>query len=137
MKKVCISGYFTLIHVGHIRLMKEAKALGDYLVVILNNDDQLKVKKGKVVVSAAHRKEIIEAIKCVDEVVVSIDKDGSQCETLAMIKPDIFANGGDRNEGNIPEVQTCIDNNIEMVYNVGAGGKIDSSTRLLKEQENQ
>lgn len=132
MTKVCVSGYFTIIHVGHIRMFKAAKALGDELVVILNNDEQLKNKKGSVVVSAKHRKEILEAIECIDEVVISIDKDETVCETLKLIKPDIFANGGDRVSDNVPEVKICDENNIQMIWNVGAGGKIDSSTRLLK-----
>ena len=131
MKKVCVSGYFTLLHVGHTRLFKEAKALGDELYVILNNDEQLKMKKGTVPVSAEHRKEILETIKYVDHVVVAVDEDRTVCKTLEMIKPDIFANGGDRILENVPEVKVCQDNNIEMVWNIGAGGKIDSSTRLL------
>lgn len=135
MKTVCVSGYFTILHVGHVRMFKEAKALGDKLVVILNNDDQLKAKKGYVVVSASNRKEIIEEFACVDEVVISIDTDGSVCKTLEMIKPNIFANGGDRVLENIPEVDVCKRNNIEMVWNVGHGGKVDSSSRLIEEMK--
>ncbi|MGE0793078.1 MAG: adenylyltransferase/cytidyltransferase family protein [Candidatus Woesearchaeota archaeon] len=135
MKIICVSGYFTILHVGHIRMFKEAKALGDKLVVILNNDKQLIAKKGRLIMSAEHRKEILEAIKYIDEVVISIDEDRSVCKTLEMIKPDVFANGGDRNFDNIPEVKTCQENNIEMVWNIGAGGKVDSSSRLIEESE--
>lgn len=116
-------------------MFKEAKALGDKLVVILNNDKQLIAKKGRLIMSAEHRKEILEAIKYIDEVVISIDEDRSVCKTLEMIKPDVFANGGDRNFDNIPEVKTCQENNIEMVWNIGAGGKVDSSSRLIEESE--
>ena len=132
MKTVCISGYFTILHLGHIRYIRDAKKLGDKLIVIINNDEQVFNKKGLIVMNEEHRKEILENIKGVDEVVISIDTDSSVCKTLEMIKPDIFANGGDRFEDNIPEVKTCKDNNIKMIFNVGEGGKLDSSTRLLE-----
>lgn len=132
MKKVVVSGYFNPMHIGHIRLLKEAKSLGDYLVVILNNDEQVKLKGSVPFMNIEDRKEIVEAIKYVDEVFISIDKDKTICKSLEAINPDIFANGGDRNQDEIPESKVCRDNNIEMIDNVG-GDKIRSSSILIKE----
>ena len=132
MKKVAVSGYFNPLHIGHIRLLKEAKALGDYLIVILNNDEQVKLKGSVPFMSIEDRKEIVEAIKYVDEVFIALDKDRSICQSLAIVKPHIFANGGDRNQGEIPEAKVCRDNKIEMIDNIG-GDKIRSSSNLIKE----
>ena len=129
--KVVVSGYFNPIHVGHIRMIEAAKKLGDYLIVILNNDKQVKIKGSVPFMNQDDRAEIVKAIKWVDEVFISIDKDGSQCESFRRIKPDIFANGGDRNKGNIPEDVVCKELNIKMIDNVG-GEKIRSSSSLIK-----
>src|SRR4030042_3947563 len=98
---VAVSGGFYPIHVGHIRLFKEARALGDELVVILNNDNWLKQKKGFVFMPQEQRKELISAIKFVDRVIFTKHsrhfKDRSVCAELKKLRPDIFANGGDRN----------------------------------------
>jgi D-beta-D-heptose 7-phosphate kinase/D-beta-D-heptose 1-phosphate adenosyltransferase len=133
---VAVSGGFDPIHVGHIRLLKEAKALGTKLVVILNNDHWLTKKKGYFYIPQDERKEIIEAITYVDEVMISNHSinpsDMSVCKELEKIHPDIFANGGDRVLENIPEVETCKKINCKMVFNVGHGGKIQSSSWLLE-----
>ena len=134
MKKVAVSGYFNPLHIGHIRLLKEANKLGDYLVVILNNDEQVKLKGSVPFMSIEDRKEIVLAIKYVDEVFISIDNDRTICKSLSKVHPDIFANGGDRNKGEIPEVKVCQDNNIKMIDNVG-GSKIRSSSILIKEAD--
>ena len=134
MTTVCVSGYFTILHKGHIQLFEEAKKLGDRLVVIVNNNDQQIQKKGKLIHDAEDIKCIIENLKMVDEVVVTIDKDRTVCETLKMIKPDIFANGGDRVGDNVPEVKVCEEEGIKMVFNVG-GGKVNSSSDILKRGE--
>lgn len=131
---VCCSGGFDPVHIGHVRYFREAKALGDYLVVILNSDNFLKQKKGYIFMPFEERKEIIESIRYVDKVVACIDKDQTVCQTLDKIKPDIFAKGGDSTAGNIPEYDTCNRCNIEMVFNVG-GCKIQSSSRLVDESK--
>ena len=135
MKKVVVSGGFDPIHVGHLRMFKEAKALGDYLIVVVNNDNWLKKKKGYCFMSEKDRIEIIQAFKYVDEVYLTKHKpntdDMSICEALKYIKPDISANGGDRHINNIPEYSLCKELNIGMIFNIG-GGKIRSSSELVK-----
>src|SRR5574340_910385 len=138
MKTVAISGGFDPVHVGHIELMKEAKALGGRLVVILNNDNWLHFKKGFVFMPEKERAEIIKAIRYVDDVIITKHgpdtKDISICRELEGLKPDIFANGGDRKpDGDpIPEVELCNKLGIQLVYNVGKSGKIQSSSELVK-----
>jgi len=132
---VAVSGGFDPVHVGHIRLFKEAKKLGDELVVILNNDNWLLKKKGYVFMPENERKEVIEAIRWVDRVILTSHppdpEDMSVSEELRKLKPDIFANGGDRTSENIPEIKVCQEINCKMVFNVG-GEKIQSSSSLLK-----
>ncbi len=132
---VAASGGFDPIHIGHVRIFKRAKALGDKLVVILNNDNWLMKKKGYVFMPQEERKEIIEAIKYVDKVVLTRHakdtEDMSVCAELKKIRPDIFANGGDRKLGNIPEVPVCEEIGCKMVFNVGEGGKVQSSSWLV------
>jgi cytidyltransferase-like protein len=132
---VSVSGGFDPIHIGHVRIFKHAKKLGDKLIVILNNDNWLKKKKGYVFMPEHERKEIIEAIKYVDQVILTSHtkntKDKSVCNELRKIRPDIFANGGDRKIDNIPEVSVCKEIDCKMIFNVGEGGKIQSSSWLV------
>ena len=133
---VAVSGGFAPVHAGHIQLFEEAKKLGDELVVILNNDNWLKKKKGFVFMSQQERKKILEAIRWIDRVVVSSHgpnpRDMSVNMELQKIKPAIFANGGDRTKNNIPEVATCNKIKCKIAFNVGRDGKIQSSSWLLK-----
>ena len=137
-KTVAISGGFDPIHFGHVEMMQEAKALGDRLVVIVNNDNWLKAKKGFAFMPEQERIAIIQAIKYVDDVVLTKHelntKDISICSELEELKPDIFANGGDRKpDGDpIPEVELCNRLGIKLVYNIGKSGKIQSSSDLVK-----
>jgi cytidyltransferase-like protein len=128
MKIVAVSGYFDPIHVGHLEYLKMAKSLGDKLVVIINSDYQASLKKGKSFMPEQDRLEIVQALRCVDEVFLSIDKDKSVCKSLEHLKPDIFANGGDRSLEEIPETVVMKKHNIEMVD--GLGEKIRSSSEI-------
>ena len=128
MKVVAVSGYFDPIHVGHLEYLKMAKSLGDKLVVIINSDYQASLKKGKSFMPEQDRLEIVQALRCVDEVFLSIDKDKSVCKSLEHLKPDIFANGGDRSLEEIPETAVMKKYNIEMVD--GLGEKIRSSSEI-------
>jgi len=125
---VAVSGYFDPIHVGHLEYLKLAKQLGDRLVVIVNNDKQAVLKKGKSFINEKDRMEIVSALKCVDETFLSIDNDKSVCKSLEFLKPDIFANGGDRNFGESPETPILKKYKIKMVD--GLGAKIRSSSEI-------
>ena len=135
MKRVAVSGGFDPIHIGHVRLINEAKKLGDKLIVIVNNDNWLKKKKGYTFMSEDDRVEIIRNLKAVDEVVLTKHEENTEdmsvCLELEEIKPDIFANGGDRKENNIPEYALCEKLGIQMVFNVG-GEKLRSSSELVE-----
>lgn len=128
MKKVAISGYFDPIHVGHLEYISLSKKLGDYLIVIINNNHQCTLKKGKHFMDENDRAKILEAIEGVDEVFISIDKDRTVCKSLEKIRPDIFTNGGDRHNKEIPEAIVCKKYGIELLD--GLGKKIRSSSDL-------
>ena len=126
--KIAVSGYFDPIHVGHLEYLKMAKSLGDILVVIVNNNQQCVLKKGKFFMDENDRLEIVKAIKYVDEVVLSVDLDKTVCKSLELIRPNIFANGGDRSTEEVPETSVCKKYKIKMVD--GLGEKIRSSSSL-------
>src|SRR3989344_4270805 len=130
---VAISGYLDPVHVGHLELIQKAKALGDKLIVIVNNTEQAIMKKGFEFMPFSERLKIIKEIKGVDDVFPSIDTDRTVCKSLAALKPDIFANGGDRHQGEIPEVAICRKLGIKMID--GLGDKIQSSSDLVKKAE--
>ncbi|KKP80121.1 MAG: hypothetical protein A2271_00335 [Candidatus Moranbacteria bacterium RIFOXYA12_FULL_35_19] len=140
---VAVSGGFDPIHVGHVRMFKEAKALGDELVVILNNDNWFGIKGRDLFMPEQERKEIIEALKPVDRVIISKHKKSkkkfdrttreySVCNELEELRPDIFANGGDRFKDDVPEVETCKKIGCKTIFNIGKGGKVQSSSWLLE-----
>jgi len=134
---VAVSGGFDPIHIGHVRMFNEAKKFGDKLVIILNNDNWLRKKKGASFMPDQERKEVIEALGAVDEVILTSHgenpEDMSVCAELEKLRPNVFANGGDRkNENDIPEAVVCRKHGIEMVFNVGKGGKVQSSSWLLE-----
>jgi len=132
---VAVSGGFDPVHIGHVRLFNEARKLGDKLIVILNNDNWLMKKKGYVFMPQAERKEIIESFASVDEVIYTahgIDpEDMSVSEALLRLRPHIFANGGDRHTYNTPENDACAKIGCQRAYNIGAGGKVQSSSWLI------
>jgi bifunctional ADP-heptose synthase (sugar kinase/adenylyltransferase) len=100
-------------------------------MVIVNNDDQARLKKGRPFMPCKERMQLIEELKCVDIVVESIDTDRTVCNTLSTVepKPDFFCNGGDQNNNTIPEGSVCEARNIEL--RDGFGEKIQSSSWLI------
>ena len=141
MRVVVISGYFNPIHVGHLDYIENAAALGDHLVVIVNSDTQVTVKGSTMFMDQEARKRIVQSIKGVDETVISIDENGSVVDTLEKIylgysnqephfESMVFANGGDRKEGSVPEVELCERLGIDTIYGIG-GEKVESSSNLL------
>jgi D-beta-D-heptose 7-phosphate kinase/D-beta-D-heptose 1-phosphate adenosyltransferase len=135
--RVAVSGYFNPLHVGHLEMIEKAKKLGDYLIVIVNNDKQVKLKGRVPFMNEKDRVKIIKALKWVDEVVLAVDnykwENGEVpiIKTLAKVKPNIFAKGGDRKikSGNIPEDDICQKLNIKIID--GLGKKIRSSSILI------
>tara|TARA_Y100000592_G_scaffold37173_1_gene58831 strand:+ start:714 stop:1163 length:450 start_codon:yes stop_codon:yes gene_type:complete len=133
---VVVSGYFDPIHVGHLEMMKLAKQLGDELVVIVNNDKQAKLKKKKSFMSEDDRLKIVKAIRYTDAAFISVDEDKTVCGSLEKVRRNykdyniIFANGGDRHSGEIPESKVCKKCNIQMID--GLGDKIRSSSEIVK-----
>jgi cytidyltransferase-like protein len=136
MKIIIVSGGFDPIHSGHIAYFKSARALGDKLIVALNSDEWLINKKGKFFMPFNERKVIVENISSVDSVINFVDDSkGSAINALNKIKeqyPDddiAFANGGDRNQDNIPEM---VVDGIEFLFSVGGDDKKNSSSWILK-----
>lgn len=130
-KTVVVSGGFDPVHVGHLRMMQEAAKHGE-LIVVINSDPWLMRKKGFIFMPFPERAEIISAFECVSRVEVALDSDNTVCQSLRVLKPDIFANGGDRTPGRVPEEDVCEELGIEMMWGVG-GGKIRSSSTLVSD----
>ena len=129
-KIIAVSGGFDPIHIGHVRMIQDARKLGN-VIVFLNTDEWLHRKKGYSFMSWDERAEILLSIKGVKEVYSAMDDDDTVCEALKFYKPDVFANGGDRKEGNVPEYQICEELGIEMVFNAGGNDKPQSSSWLV------
>lgn len=130
MKIIAASGYFNPLHRGHVEYLEKAKTLGDKLVVIVNSDYQRALKGSKEFMNQEERMIIVKALRCVDEVILSVDTDSTVCDTLRAVKPHIFAKGGDRFSSEIPEAKVCQELGIDMVD--GLGNKIQSSSWLLE-----
>ena len=131
-----VSGYFNPLHVGHLRMMVAASELGDRLLVLVNNDEQQVLKKGKVIQNVGDRLEIVRALRVVDEARPTLDTDATVIASLRAVResfPDaelVFANGGDRPLGNVPELPTCQELGIAMEFGVGGEEKADASSRI-------
>lgn len=128
-KTIMVSGGFDPLHIGHLRMIKEAAQHGKVIVVV-NSDAWLLRKKGFIFMPFEERKEIIEGYTEVDRVEAVDDSDGTVCEALWRLKPTYFANGGDRTNNNTPEMRLCEQLDIVMLWSVG-GGKIQSSSEMV------
>jgi cytidyltransferase-like protein len=126
-KVVAVSGYFDPPTPTHLAYFQAARKLGDLLVVLLNNDDQLLMKrkgsklKGRIRYPLMDRALILNELRTVDTVVVSIDTGKGISKTLKIVRPHIFAKGGDRNLTNLPEeeIEVCKEIGCEVVCGVG------------------
>lgn len=138
MKIVLVTGGFDPLHSGHLSYFKNARSLGDMLIVGLNSDEWLERKKGRAFMPWNERLCVINNLSMVDEVYTFDDEDGSAKHFIQQVRahyPEariIFANGGDRNKDNIPEMDVQ-DNNIEFVFGVGGTDKKNSSSWILEE----
>lgn len=144
MKRVIVSGFFNPLHGGHIDLIEAAKAMGDYLIVIVNNDVHQMTKKGKIILDQDNRARLMSALRDVDEVIVGIDPEDPTwpstltLELIADKYPEdelVFCNGGDRSTSEAlpgPEAEMCRKKGIKMVFGVGSHEveKRDSSSRI-------
>jgi cytidyltransferase-like protein len=132
-----VSGYFNPLHVGHLDMMEAARSLTGYLVVIVNNDAQQVLKKGKVIQPVEHRLRIVRALRVADDAVEAVDEDATVKKSLAVVReryPDarlVFANGGDRSQRSmVAESDVCEELGIELSFGVGGETKADSSTHI-------
>ena len=154
-KKVSlVTGGFDPIHSGHIAYFERAKDLSDYLVVGLNSDEWLTRKKGKPFMEFEERKEILEGMKYINQVLPFDDSDDTASDLIRRVNTiytskeyehdysDVghtrmldyykiyFGNGGDRTNDNVPEMSVCKDLDVTMLWGIG-GGKIQSSSWLI------
>jgi len=129
-KTIAISGGMDPIHIGHVKMIQAAAEFGE-LTVILNSDAWLKRKKGYVFMPYEERKYLLESVKGVSVVSAVDDTDGTVCEALQRLQPDMFGNGGDRTSDNTPEKEVCLDIGIRMIWNLG-GQKVQSSSELVR-----
>lgn len=134
-KIVCASGYFNPIHYGHIEYLQKSKDLGSKLIVIVNSDKQSFLKKGTSFMLEDERLKIVRSLKCVDAAILAVDNDRTVCETLKLIRPNIFTNGGDQTNDVIPEKTIC--EKMGTILVDGLGEKIQSSSWLISKINEQ
>jgi len=137
LKVIIVSGYFNPLHKGHIELFHLAKDRGDKLIVIVNNDNQRKIKGSKEFMSQEERVLILNELSITDKVILSIDQDQTVIKSLKKVHNKFsekyelyFVNGGDQKNNTIPELDLCKKLGINLID--GLGEKIQSSSWLLK-----
>lgn len=127
---IMVSGGFDPLHVGHLRLLKQAATYGR-VVVALNSDEWLFRKKGFFMMPWVEREEILLALPPVSVVVEVDDEDGTVAKALERVRPHFFANGGDREHPNEHEHALCELHGIKELWDIG-GGKVQSSSALAR-----
>ncbi len=131
-----VSGYFSPLHVGHLDLIEGAAELADELFVIVNNNAQQEMKKGKIIIDEQDRLRVVNALRMVNHAIVAVDTDRTVSASLVHLAESfpeyqlIFANGGDRIPDFVPEAEACKKHSIEMAFGVGGDEKADSSSRI-------
>ena len=140
-KVVCTCGWFDPLHPGHASLIMESKKLGDILVVLVNGDQMAATKKGKPFMPAQDRADIVDCIKGVDYTVIyDHPTEYSILGGLQIIKPDVFAKGGDRDLKDADDPNSPVNKERafiesyggQIVYGVGKD-KVWSSSNYLQE----
>lgn len=140
-----VSGYFSPLHHGHLDLFEAARARSGYLIVIVNNDQQQILKKGRVIQSEAARLRIVQALRVVDSAYLAVEGGPGIDATFDLIRREYpnaeleFCNGGDRspNRDTLPaeEIAAAKRNDITLLYGIGGSEKADSSSRIIAELE--
>ena len=141
---IILSGGFDPVHIGHMRMFREAANLGANVIVGLNSDSWLCRKKGKPFMKWEERAEILECCKFINQVLPIDDSDDTACDIIEQVYKLFkdkdykvyFANGGDRKKGNVPELHTCKNMNVTMLWGIG-GDKIQSSSDLTANWEKE
>ncbi len=135
MRVIAVAGFYDPIHDGHRSNFRAVRLLGDKLVAIIQPDEQCIKKKSFCYMKLADRIKALQAEPDVDEVVVAIDTDGTVTRTLRVIRPQVFAKGGDRSPGQHPipqsEIDACNEIGCEIVYNVGEPKRPEWSSTLI------
>ena len=143
MKYYIVSGGFDPIHEGHIAMINEAASRSDGVILLLNSDEWLCRKKGKNFMNFYTRKTICENLRNVSKVLTFNDDDNSACDGIRLVReqfPDaelVFANGGDRNQENIPETEACRKYNVALEFGIGGNSKANSSSWILSSWKNK
>jgi len=134
---IILSGGFDPPHIGHVRMIQDAKTRARRVIVGINSDAWLVRKKGYVFIPWLERAEMVSAIKGVYEAIRFNDKNNTAKALLKKIRKEnpyariAFGNGGDRTNKNTPENNTCKLEEIDMLWDVGGGYKAQSSSTLV------
>ena len=141
MRVTVVSLYANPLHCGHLDYIEAAVNMGNYVIAIVNNDHQVKLKGSQPFMNQEERLRIVGSIKGVDKAILSIDKDATVCQSVRAeyykLQDDVFfermtfANGGDRKEGGVPEDVLEEELGIGIAYGLG-GEKTQSSSDLIK-----
>lgn len=130
---VVASGFYNPLHLGHIRYLEASRRLGGQLVVVVNTDEQVRLKGAVPFMPEGDRLAIVSALKCVDYAVLAVDTDRTVCRTLSLLNPRVFANGGDvSSEADCREAEVCRKLGIRMEFGVGGSEKLRSSSELIR-----
>jgi len=132
---VMVSGGFDPVHVGHIRMIREAAKYGD-VIVIANSDEWLHREKGFIFMEFSSRYEILDSLKGVVLVDSVNDSDGTVCDAISRHKPTYFANGGNRRKDNTPEVMLCKKIGVELLWGIGGEEKVAATADLTRKTRN-
>jgi cytidyltransferase-like protein len=132
-KAVMSSGYFAPIHSGHIEYLKESSKYGCAHIVVINDDEALKAKKGFVALSESERAAILYTNRYVDYVIVWSGSSVADC--IREVKPAYFTNGGDRSTVEVlcsEEIKACDEVGCQLLLGVGGTHKSNSSSIIIE-----
>ena len=134
-----VSGGFDPVHIGHLRMFKDAKSLSDKVILLLNNDEWLIKKKGKPFMNENQRKEILDEFKSISQVIIQSSSESSSSKAIKNFvrnnpnKSICYCNGGDRSKiQNILEADVCKELGVSLEFGVGGKEKAESSSQLTK-----